>query len=110
MPQQDHNYVDFMSYNPESDSMEKVCRVYLTKGKLFYEGEQAEDIKKLVDNHDLLKHFAKMGPYSVLSMLSKVFSGGYFHATMVKEPYAEAEPKPDDGTEPSGAPEGEQAP
>lgn len=89
MPQQNHDYVDFMQYDGSTDKMEQVCRVYLTKGKLFWEGKQAKEVKKMVESTDDLRPHLKLGGYPLLSMLSHVFNGGYFYATKVKEPYSE---------------------
>lgn len=94
MPQQNHDYVDFMQYDGSTDKMEHVCRVYLTNGKLFWEGKQAKEVKKLVESTDELKPYVKRGGYSLLSMLAHFFKGGYFYATKPKEPFSEEAQKP----------------
>lgn len=94
MPQQNHDYVDFLAYDKDTDKMEKACRVYLTDGKLFWEGTHAKEVKKLVMDTEELKPYIKRGGYSLLSMFAHFFKGGYFYATSVKEPYSEKAEKP----------------
>ncbi len=94
MPQQNHDYVDFFQYDSETDKMEKVCRVYLTNGKLFWEGKQAKEVKKLVESTDELKPYVERGGYSLLAILSQFFKAGYFYATNVKEPFSDEVQKP----------------
>lgn len=92
MPEQHYDYVDFMGANGESDKLEKVCRVYMTDGKLSYEGREADKVKKLVDKHPALKEHRRLGGFALLSALPQVFTGSHFHATKVKEPFEEETP------------------
>lgn len=89
MAEQHYDYVDFMGSNGESDKLERVCRVYMTNGKLSYEGHGAADVKKLVDKHPALSEHRKLGGFALLSALPQIFTGSHFHATKVKEAYEE---------------------
>jgi hypothetical protein len=92
MPEQDHDYVDFMGYDNETDTQVKLCRVYLTKGELSYEGPEAKQIKERVESHPHLEAERKIGGYTLLAALPHVFGGGsYNYCTKVKEPYTEDE-------------------
>ena len=89
MPEQDYDYVNFMEYHKEPDDWVQICRVYLTDGKLYYEGKAAPAIKKMVEESPILKPYRKLNPYSVMRMMASAFSGSRLYATKVKKPYEE---------------------
>ena len=87
MPEQDYNYVDYMCYDAESGEQKNVCRVFLTRGKLSYEGPEAAEFKKSVEENEGLAPFRELGGYSLLAMLPHAYKGSYNFCTKVKQRY-----------------------
>lgn len=85
MSKENYNYVDYMCYEAKLDKQVSVCRIQLIEGKLVYEGHEAEQTKKMVEEHPLLVPFRKVGGYPLLVMLAHVFSGSYNYITVVQE-------------------------
>ena len=78
-----YDHVEFYDFNPETDEMEKVCTVYLVKGKLTYEGRLADQTKREIESNKDLDSYRELGAYPVLARLEHVYKGTYCHATGV---------------------------
>ena len=73
-----YDHVIFKSYSETSDEFEDACTVYLVNGKLIYEGPDADDIKKAIEDNDMLKPYLKAGGYALLAQMPQAFTGSYF--------------------------------
>jgi hypothetical protein len=79
------DHTDFMEYNGDSDSMDKVCTASLVKGKVVFEGKAAERVEKMVRELDTLKPYLKRDGYFLLAQLPVAFHGTYAYFNEVEE-------------------------